>query len=791
MSAKSKMLCKAAVAFASACLCAAAMASVSFSDDSGPVTPVDGTVTLGAGGKIRYSGNETLVPVVNATADLMIESDEVCERVYAGAIFPKTRETAITLFQNMNLTEWEPTYTDFDHNDDPQITNIKGDGYARYVRRYTDGSGNAYLTAQMQNAATGAMVLIYLLQSGNNVVGYAKSARYSGKATRPSTYPDYENPDEWGNSWTVATASVQGYNVNHLVMRRIAKPKKLTVTNEVSVASTLAIASSAHVVAQGEEAFVSGAAAFGGTVAVTGTLEIAGRAITTLGGTYSGLMGVVKVDPHKDMAERQPETVSNTDIDLTATGGFLPRSDWALLKENARVADVVEINVTNMFFSTSKFPTKSFFFKNDGLNASVVAQEVKAGNVRAGRVQLRQNGGNVEIRADKTWYNAPTGYDFENNPEGIANEYAGYSVADWVVTFATPTNARVEVAADMGGMLFGTVDVVNAEGKGLHAYITNREYPTLYGKTQFGPCADVTFDNSWDHNTTVARDFTLRVYSNSVLKATKDNQFNKRRGSCVLADSSEIRVGGGWGYRNIITFRNGSRMLGLDKKNPTCNLGFTSDANWGVDGVGASSYDGNTITLVGGQNADYAPWTLKVLDTTGDDAADFIINADINANSGYTYHNTYKTGAGTVQINGTYSANFHPLHLEGGAWKAGITDSFSASALVDIDFSGGNLEFASETTNVLGVVSLAKDATITLGVDAEASFGDTSAVEWGEGKKLTVSMGDGARLRFGADANALTAAQLASITVNGRKAVIDDEGYVTEKPKLGITIIVH
>ena len=765
--------------------------TIRYFDDGGEVMPVEDTVTLGSGGKIVYSGDVTLEPVVNATEDLSIESDEVVERVYDGDIFPPSAATAVTIFENMNIEEWEPTYTDFDRNDHPQVTNIKGDGFARYVRRYTDKDGNPYLTAQMQNAGGGGVVLIYLVQSGNDVKGYAYFARYSGQSPKPNTFPDYENASERGNGWTVATATSTGYNVNYLVMRRVAKPKTLTVTKAVTVGSSLAIASSAHVVAQGEEAFVSGSTAFDGAKTIDGMLEIDGRVFTTLSGTFSGRMGKVVVNPWKDMAEVPTCVVDAVDIDyetLTTT--------WKTLKENARVSDVVAITPKTLLCYGETVAANAYYFKNDGETASAVAQEGTPGvttSARAARIVVRHNGANVEIRADLAWYGAPTGYDYENDPEKIAKSWnvASYQPVGWSVTFATPTHVRVDLSAAMGGMLYGDVDIVGDADKETLVMFKNREVPTNLGTTKFGPHVEVRTTSGWDYFTTLTRGYTLYWYGKSVFKTTTNNQFNKRNDSYCIFDDSEVQVGGIWGYRNNVTFRNGARMTNLVNTAPTCSIGYTSNGEWGVDGEGVSVYDGQSITLLGGTKSDGYPWTLKVLDTTGDAAADFIINADISLNSDFPYHHTYKKGDGTVQINGSYTDNANPLHLQGGTWKAGVTDSFKAETPIDIDFGGGNLAFAADTANVLGTAILNQDAAIALEAGAEASFADSSAVAWTEDAKLTVTLGEGAKLRFGTSASALTAGQLAQIKVNDRKAVIDEEGFVGPKPKLGIAIIVR
>ena len=169
--------------------------------------------------------------------------------------------------------------------------------------------------------------------------------------------------------------------------------------------------------------------------------------------------------------------------------------------------------------------------------------------------------------------------------------------------------------------------------------------------------------------------------------------------------------------------------------------------------------------------------TIDVADVA--EGTDFLVTGDIvdlqSNNLGYMV----KTGAGTMQLDGTATSTGGALGIAEGTLLLGTS---SGTAHTDFNLSGGTLALADGTANTAGTLSATAESSLSVGSGASLTLADLAV---SEGATLNVS-GAG---RTGVKVEAtLSAATLARITVDGARAVQAD-GYL--RPARGFVITVR
>jgi len=135
-----------------------------------------------------------------------------------------------------------------------------------------------------------------------------------------------------------------------------------------------------------------------------------------------------------------------------------------------------------------------------------------------------------------------------------------------------------------------------------------------------------------------------------------------------------------------------------------------------------------------------------------------------------------KVGAGALILATTNSYTGATI-VEAGMLALGVTNALSASSPVTL--SGGILDMG-VYSNALSTLTLSGNATLALGDGmGTLRFADSSALSssWTGTLSLTGTLGE-KTLRFGTDANGLTAEQQAKIKLNGYSTKLNSQGYV-------------
>lgn len=266
-------------------------------------------------------------------------------------------------------------------------------------------------------------------------------------------------------------------------------------------------------------------------------------------------------------------------------------------------------------------------------------------------------------------------------------------------------------------------------------------------------------------------------------------QFSRKSGDSFDSDS----------YVNYFDFANGGKVEGF---RPML-LGY-GDGYLTVRGEKPVEWSCGGILVGGWEASNQWHLYLTVEDVDGGDEADFVMSGNFKDYSSPdtgkfdVNHRCHinKRGAGTWRIDTAIPNTCAWVHLEEGKLLLNANNALiNAGVLVagggdGIYLEGGTLASSAATSNSLVAVTLKKSSTIEVAKDAVFVFGDSSSLTWTDGATLNV-VGDveAKSVRFGTKKSALTVKQRAALRLNGKRATLDGNGYVGEKP--GMCLIVR
>ena len=259
----------------------------------------------------------------------------------------------------------------------------------------------------------------------------------------------------------------------------------------------------------------------------------------------------------------------------------------------------------------------------------------------------------------------------------------------------------------------------------------------------------------------------------------------------------------------LLTLRNGAVIKSVSSNSGKyLRIGRTvPGAIWYVSGETPST---NDVML-----QFYGPFNVTVTNTfnvakLGDYDADFVCTKGIGMYTGTASYRTNvlrKVGHGTMLVKGNCTVPADTL-IEGGTFKLGASNIWRgyATTLTNSNYNpddppppivlcGGTFAAAANTSNGLGRVTLTADSGIMLEEGSCFTCYDQSSVAWNANAQLDVtiptnSVGDllGA-VRFGTTKNGLTESQICSIRLNGKRAALDNAGWLMYRQS-GMTLII-
>ena len=261
----------------------------------------------------------------------------------------------------------------------------------------------------------------------------------------------------------------------------------------------------------------------------------------------------------------------------------------------------------------------------------------------------------------------------------------------------------------------------------------------------------------------------------------------------------------------LLTLRNGALIeYGGTSSGKTLRIGRTSPgATWYVSGDTPST---NNIPMqfMGPGNFVIVTNTFNVA-KLGDFDGDLVFTKGIGMYTGGEQYRTNvlrKIGLGTMLVKGNCTVPADNL-IEGGTFKLGTSNIWRGYGTTmtgsnyraddpppPIVLCGGTFAAAANTSNGLGRVTLTADSGLALDEGACFTCYDQSSVAWDDDARLTVTIPTNSvgallgSIRFGTDKNGLTESQQKSIRLNGKRAMLDNAGWLQIR-QVGTRIIVR
>ena len=238
-----------------------------------------------------------------------------------------------------------------------------------------------------------------------------------------------------------------------------------------------------------------------------------------------------------------------------------------------------------------------------------------------------------------------------------------------------------------------------------------------------------------------------------------------------------------------LTLRNGALIdVTADRASKPMRIGqLGTGFTWNVGGDAPST--NNVLVQFCSYEANKVSTNTFNVAKTGDGSfdADLVFTKPIQMHGGtvtYTTNVLRKIGFGTMRLNGAYTVPGAVL-IEGGAIKLGASDLWGdSSKKTPIVLCGGTLASAANTSNGLGRVTLTADSELKLEEGACLICDDLSAVAWADEAKLNVTIPATSEkvllgsVRFGTTNDGLTESQIQAIRINGKKAMLDNAGWL-------------
>jgi hypothetical protein len=206
------------------------------------------------------------------------------------------------------------------------------------------------------------------------------------------------------------------------------------------------------------------------------------------------------------------------------------------------------------------------------------------------------------------------------------------------------------------------------------------------------------------------------------------------------------------------------------------------------------------LYIKGNKNTVNSPLVLAVADVTQSDAVDLFVDGQLRDSDDAYPRALKKTGTGTVQLGasnkrtpalykgadgytrfGTPNAYSGTLMTGEGKVVLGVDEALDSMA--GVEMCGGALDVGGKTT-AAGTLTLTQNAEIVLD-GGRIAFADSSACDWGT---CTLAITGTGTVSFGTGATALTAAQLASIRLNGKRVELTSAGKLRERAGLSVIV---
>ena len=544
---------------------------------------------------------------------------------------------------------------------------------------------------------------------------------------------------------------------------------------------------------------------------VAGAFVCAGKVNVTANMTF-GVVNQPKLSVSADLPEDavlsvETDAAGPSDQSRYELGPVL--KDWRLFAANRKLIDInldsIAGKLAGSSLSTTPLEAKVCYVRwYSHTSASTVLfaqfQVNSSGSTYTKGILLkfRQQGDNVEVAPSGAYYYEGMAGDRSFEESGISGgtiaespTASGYCLASVSAEFALQ-GASLVTLASVGLSAGGTIEVSGAsDSQHAELVVDNASALPKNSHVRVGANGILSMLATSGWNTGVAGgtvDYYIgpggklrqgsNVYNSFPIPFSVSNrelvidggeaEFGVRVPSSWTASSTDPVDTSGSTYLNNLSLMNGARCYGR-----AVRLG-NGPAKWTVTGSSPSVWD-TSISLLGGSGGDGTD-EFAVDDTTGSDAVDFTVTGDMKMFKSDSYKRLHvkKTGAGTMKVCGETDFTYYPLEIAGGTWMVGSATTMSTAQ--NVQLSGGVFASADGVSASVGKLLVGgAGGGIVAGVNATVSFLDSSDQTWLGTVNITCP--EGASVRFGTSASALTAAQQGRLRINGKKAVLDEDGY--------------
>lgn len=455
----------------------------------------------------------------------------------------------------------------------------------------------------------------------------------------------------------------------------------------------------------------------------------------------------------------------------TTTASLFPEKDtWKTFATGVKLG---ELDLTGVVIG-GKYAGSAFAFvdfANNGTTATFQAQGNGGTILRVINVQLQQSGDDVQLKIDTPYYtqdaakiaeyygvkSLPSSESEGNNSVASGDDKRGLNIK--TLTY-TVTPAAFIYATGANTLEDSSLSFYGAGNNPLYLHVTDSS--AFNAACPFDCRAETTMyiDDAATYRTGVVTDMTQTMHPGSILVTPQKFAFHRQNGKLVL-DGATLLNTADEAYFNYIAFSNAASVASASGD---LRAGGVASPVWTVGGEGMSTLEGN-VRLVAIEGL--PSLTIDVADVA--DGTDFLVAGDIvdfqSNNLGYMV----KTGAGTMQLDGTATSTGGALSIAEGTLLLGTS---SGTAHTDFNLAGGTLALADGTANTAGTLWATADSSLSVGSGASLTLADLAV---SEGVTLNVSGAGRTGVKV---ASALSAATLTRITVDGARSAQTPDGYL-------------
>ncbi len=473
-------------------------------------------------------------------------------------------------------------------------------------------------------------------------------------------------------------------------------------------------------------------------------------------------------------------------FDANATGelaeefksGILKDStSWQTLTTEHELKDI-EIRSGRLFgtYLSGNYPNGvdaiAFGWTNNNTTAGCQMQQLDGTLIRTVDLLFRQNGNKVEVKFERCVYTYTD-----------ASTYYGKMYLKTTDKSVTTINKSDKIRAHwVSTKASGAAGTVNANGANTmcdSSYVIKGDvnHPIVFNAANVNALPDKATDcygDSTTLNLTAGGEYDKGIRGEKITMHPGSSLYSKESwtfhntAQTVVIDNATLNLNDNKKYINDLVLTNGAVVT---RGNQTVT-GFGKDPTWRVAGEGVSTC-ASDITIVAGStgaNGTKRTYTINVADTVAGAASDFIMSGNITHDSGYPNGVFAKSGAGTMEMQGTLSVSNNPVRVTGGTLLLGKTGAVLNT--VPFSLEGGTLACAAGTTNTTAAVSVTANSTLAVGAGAALTMANLTV---NDGQTLAIECAGGTSVKVN---TALDAATRSRIRLNGRRPRQTSDGYL-------------